>query len=623
MLRANRAVRAARGRSVALVLALALVALVGRSGEAFAAVRADYRFAGTYESSEGGPDLTPLGDVPNAFVTETVNGAPRQVLAFACNSGVQGGTAGVIDPAEYSVAVLFRFANLSGYNRILDFNGGVGDDGLYVLGGALNFFPVVTASGTQFAPNTYAQVVLTRTAAGEVTGYVNGTQAITFDDAAEERAVIKEDLLRWFRDNDGGGGPTTEASAGAVARIRLFDEVLTSEQVAALDDTPPTAPEEAPPGDDCDQTPPEPEPEPGPSPSPSPSPSVSPSPSPSVSPSPSASPSPRPGDPGVVRTGGDVPAEPGPLAVNICFLVVPEADGARAVLLARDDQFADALAGAPLAGDDACIVYTPGGPDQPLSDDARAEIDRALAEGGLVHILGGTNAVSQSAEDELDTAGYQVDRIAGESRFQTAVSIAERVVAGRQPAEVMVAFAFDWPDAVTGGAYGAEAGVPVLLTDPNDLHPASRAFLDAHPSVVTTTILGGTTVIEAGVEGHVPGARRVAGGNRMGTAAAVADQLWRPLDPDGTLDRFTVVNLGNFGDASQYQAWTVSLAAAPLAAALDSPQLGVFVDGYPPETASFLRAQGFRDLPSITLVGGLSVIGAEVADQIEDDVDPG
>lgn len=78
----------------------------------------------------------------------------------------------------------------------------------------------------------------------------------------------------------------------------------------------------------------------------------------------------------------------------------------------------------------------------------------------------------------------------------------------------------------------------------------------------------------------------------MGTAVEITERLWRPVL--GPLDAFTIVNLGNYGTEAQYEAWTVALAAAPLAAKYDAPELGVFLDGYPDETRAFLRARASR-----------------------------
>jgi len=314
----------------------------------------------------------------------------------------------------------------------------------------------------------------------------------------------------------------------------------------------------------------------------------------------------------VVRVGADVEAAPVPLANHLCGLVAPEDDSAGSVLLSRADEFADALAGATLATDDACILYTDGGPDRTLDQATRLEIDRALPAGGTVYLLGGTNAVSSAVEQELRDASYDVQRVAGETRFETAADVA-RIVLRRTPGtRALVAFGFNWADAVTGGAYGAENGVPVLLSNTNELHPSVQAVIQEF-GLTDVPVLGGTAVISEAVRQQLPGAQeRIAGANRMGTAAAIVRQLWQ-TDLSGPV-RLTVVNLGNYGSEQQYEAWTLALAGAPYAARFDAPQVGVFTDSYPGETQELLEALG--DNPRIDLLGGEEVINQVVADQV-------
>lgn len=83
-------------------------------------------------------------------------------------------------------------------------------------------------------------------------------------------------------------------------------------------------------------------------------------------------------------------------AVDVSRLayVAAAADGrhAKAVVLSRSDTFADALAGAALAGHlDAPLLLT-----ATTSLDARtaAEIHRCLPPGGTVYLLGGSDALS-------------------------------------------------------------------------------------------------------------------------------------------------------------------------------------------------------------------------------------
>jgi Tol biopolymer transport system component len=102
---------------------------------------------------------------------------------------------------------------------------------------------------------------------------------------------------------------------------------------------------------------------------PDPDPSESPDPDPSPEPSETETPSeePTPGGPGLRRLDvAGAADEPVGLAVEACAALLPDG-GARQVVLARDDEFADALAGAPLALTDSCVLFTPGGPDSPLA----------------------------------------------------------------------------------------------------------------------------------------------------------------------------------------------------------------------------------------------------------------
>ena len=70
---------------------------------------------------------------------------------------------------------------------------------------------------------------------GTVTVYLNGVAEFQFNDASTQLAVIdSNNILRFFRDNE-GSGVTTEHAAGSVARIRLYDGALTAAQVANLD----------------------------------------------------------------------------------------------------------------------------------------------------------------------------------------------------------------------------------------------------------------------------------------------------------------------------------------------------------------------------------------------------
>lgn len=195
-------------------------------------LQADYRFQNTRESSVGHPpSVVDLGT--NSFASATVDGISTTVLTFSQNNGLSlSPTTGMIANDAYTLVVLVSLSQTSGYRRLADFKNGTSDYGLYVLGGHLYFYPSSYGSEVSISDNTYVQVVLTREANGTVTGYVNGAQQFQFTDSGGISIINANNSLRFFRD-DG-----SEASAGSVARIRIYNGALTASQVASLDRLP-------------------------------------------------------------------------------------------------------------------------------------------------------------------------------------------------------------------------------------------------------------------------------------------------------------------------------------------------------------------------------------------------
>lgn len=200
-------------------------------------VKADYQFQNTLSSSTGTPPaLNNLGS--NTFGTATVDGASRTVLQFAQDNGVVfGPTTGVIANDVYTVVALFAFNDVSGWRRIFEFKNGTGDAGLYVHNGRLSFYAGLGEGPTDIAANSFVQVVLTRAANKQVVIYLNGIQQFSFTDTNDLAVIDGNNRLRFFQDNT-SGGTLGEASAGSVARIRLYDCALTPGEVGGLERVP-------------------------------------------------------------------------------------------------------------------------------------------------------------------------------------------------------------------------------------------------------------------------------------------------------------------------------------------------------------------------------------------------
>ena len=237
------------------------------------------------------------------------------------------------------------------------------------------------------------------------------------------------------------------------------------------------------------------------------------------------------------------------------------------VVLARDDDFADALTGAAL---------TAGGPLLFTAADAlhaasEAELQHVLTSGGTVTLLGGEAAISDAVAQRVADLGYAVARLEGATPSRLRWRSPRRWARRRArpccwhgppgPADRPTAA---WADSLGGGALAAAAGVPLLLTTTEELHPAVAAYLeDTSPSQVV--LLGGEAALSAEVAASVPGAVRVAGAERTATAARIAAELWGL--PEGTPARFVVV------PAEHPSGWAFGLAAAGLSADAAAPLL--------------------------------------------------
>jgi PKD repeat protein len=181
------------------------------------------------------------------------------------------------------------------------------------------------------------------------------------------------------------------------------------------------------------------------------------------------------GDPGMSRLSG---ADRFGTAVAISQASFPNG-GAGAVVLARGDDYPDALVGASLAAaKNAPVLLTVG---DALSSDTATELQRVLAPGGTVYILGGLDSVPDSVATQVTALGYTVVRYAGANRFATAVQVADAL---NDPSTVLLASGTNFPDALSAGAAAAKVGGVVLLTDGTTLPAETSAYLAAHATKV-------------------------------------------------------------------------------------------------------------------------------------------
>lgn len=234
-------------------------------------------------------------------------------------------------------------------------------------------------------------------------------------------------------------------------------------------------------------------------------------------------------------TGWDFAPEPGPRRLGgvtrlETALAISRSTFAEAttVVLARADEYADALAGAPLAAaESGPVLLTP--PDH-LPDIVAGEIARLDPE--TVVVLGDESAIGPDVEDALrDMGTVAVRRVAGANRHATAAAVARELGASE---EVYVAEggnadpARGWPDAVAAAAVAASSHAPLLLAEHDRLPEETVAALD-DVRAERIVIVGGTAAISDDVEQQLAATgrpvERIAGTDRYDTSARVATRI--------------------------------------------------------------------------------------------------
>ncbi|MEX2621282.1 MAG: cell wall-binding repeat-containing protein [Egibacteraceae bacterium] len=281
-------------------------------------------------------------------------------------------------------------------------------------------------------------------------------------------------------------------------------------------------------------------------------------------------------------------------AVAVSRARFPEAASAEAAVLARADDYPDALAGGPLAAATSAPMLLTARDE--LSGPSAAELERVLPAGATVYLLGGGAALSDAVRADVEARGFRVERLAGQSRYATAARIAERLA---DADAAMVVSGEGFADAVSASSAAARDGSPILLTRRDALPEETRTFLE-QAGVGEVHVVGGAGVVGQGVVDALAatvgagGVGRIAGVDRYATSAAVAGRFFPA--PDG----IAVASGRGFADA---------LSGGPHAAARGAPLLLSDTTTLPAAPAAYVAA---TRPGAATVYGGGNALGATV-----------
>lgn len=209
---------------------------------------------------------------------------------------------------------------------------------------------------------------------------------------------------------------------------------------------------------------------------------------------------------------------------------------AATVLLARDDDFTDALTSGSVQGAlNAPLLLTN---TTKLSPEATTELKRLGAK--RVIILGGTQGVSQAVEAEVKALELATERVGGATPAETAVAVAARFFPNASNAVIAPVSA--QADSAGASAFAAQRKIPILFTETSKLSAATAQYLEGTSpqgsKLEGFVIAGGDTAVSPAVADALaalkaPGlvgdekvqVARVSGRNRFATVVAFDKQL--------------------------------------------------------------------------------------------------
>lgn len=181
-----------------------------------------------------------------------------------------------------------------------------------------------------------------------------------------------------------------------------------------------------------------------------------------------------------------------------------EGDNGLNIFLASGTDFPDALsAGAAAAAADGVVVLTKG--DEGLDTRTFDYVNRQREDAESVVAIGGP-AADAAAEGSVDGTVETDQDIVGVNRYETATLTAEEFLTedDAEAENYVIASGENFPDAVVGGAYAANADGALLLTKQDNLTNVTADFIeDQRLDVENVFVFGGTGSVSRDVSDQI------------------------------------------------------------------------------------------------------------------------
>ena len=200
-----------------------------------------------------------------------------------------------------------------------------------------------------------------------------------------------------------------------------------------------------------------------------------------------------------------------------------------AVVVNGQKGIVDALTATPYASlKKAPILMTQ---NNKLNEDTKKELTRRGIK--TVDIIGGTASVSDSVKAEIEKMGITVNRIAGNSKYETSLKVAKEVDKISNISKIAVANGEVLADAVSVAAPAAQNKMPIILAHPSKgLDDATKTYIKGE-GISTSYVIGGTSSVSNTTQNSLPGTKkRLEGTGRQETNAKVVKEFYDTTSHD-------------------------------------------------------------------------------------------
>lgn len=286
-----------------------------------------------------------------------------------------------------------------------------------------------------------------------------------------------------------------------------------------------------------------------------------------------------------------------------------------AVVLARNDDYMDAMSATGLAGAlDAPILLTDR---YTLSATTGVEIDRLNAS--KVYIIGGAGAIGANVENAIVAKGISVERVFGKTAGDTSVECAKKIESidgGRNTEDtVIVATSTGFSDAISVSSYAYKNHIPIFIVSALSTNPSTDRVLNAQAKTMIDRyshvfVPGGNGAVpRTSVEGVFGEGKveRVYGSTGFDTSNAVAEAMVS----SGRLSNARVGIANGEADFKGVDA----IAAASLCGKLNAPLVLVDRSGFATGINAYLSTNASA-VEETYVFGGKAVVPIDVYNRI-------